>query len=124
MLSFGVAALLVGVAVATPMPQGIDWAAVDALSDLPTVSIPIVNANAAQTTVAFEATQAAAVVKAAVLADPNDKTLERRVARRCPSDTKTPQQWQAAFNTAGEPTPAGYERVFANLKASNKGDYG
>lgn len=122
MLRYGFVAFLASAAIANPVPQGIDWDAVDQLPDLPTASIPIVNAEAAQTTVQFEPTQAAAAVEAAVLANPGDKTLERRAG--CASDTKTPEQWQADFNTAGASTPSGYQQAFANLKASSQGVYG
>lgn len=104
------------------MPQGIDWDAVEQLPDLSTASIPIVNAEAAQTTTPFEPERAAAAVEAAVLANPSDETLERRAG--CVSDTKTPEQWQAEFNTARASTPQGYDRAFANLKASSYGVYG
>lgn len=70
MRSWALAALLAGSAAASPRPQGIDWDAVNALPDLPTISIPVVDAEAAQTTVAYEPTQAAAAVEAAVLANP------------------------------------------------------
>ena len=123
MRSWTLAAILAGSAAASPRPQGIDWDAVDALPDLPTPSIPIVNAEAAQTTVAYEPTEAAAAVEAAVLANPQDKTLERR--QICSSDSQTPRQWQAAIpDTSTAPTPAGYYRTFANLKGSSQGVYG
>lgn len=127
MRSYGLAALLASYAAANPLPQGIDWDAVEALPELPTPSIPVVNADAAQTTVAFEAATAAAAVEAAVLADPNVKAVERRgalVVSGCTPDTKSLEQWQAQFSTAGASTPAGYERTFANLKASSQGVYG
>lgn len=120
MRSYGLVAFLASTAVA--MPQGIDWDAVDQLPDLPTASIPVVSAAAQQTTIPFEPEQAAAAVEAAVLANPSDKTLERRAG--CGSDNKTPEQWQADFNTAGASTPQGYDRAFFNLKASSQGVYG
>lgn len=64
MRSYGVVALLASTVLANPVPQGIDWDAVEALEEIPTPSIPIVNAEAAQTTVAYEPTAAAAAVEA------------------------------------------------------------
>lgn len=115
-------ALLAGGAAANPVPQGLDWDAVAALDVLPTPSIPIVNAEAAETVVPYEPEAAAAAVEAAVLANPQDKTLERRLSCSGP-DAQTPKQWQDSITTS-EGVPTGYSRVFSNLKAASHGVYG
>lgn len=75
------AALLAGNAMGNPMPQGLDWDAIEnpSLPKILTADIPVVSAVASQTVVPFEPTEvAAASVIAAVQADPTDTSMKLR----------------------------------------------
>ncbi|KXS98240.1 hypothetical protein AC579_235 [Pseudocercospora musae] len=132
MLSYSLGALLLGSAVANPVPQGFDWAAIEALGPVPTASIPVVNAAAAETTVSVNTAAAAASVSAAVQAAPSDTSLKvRRDNGGCsvpPSSSDTPSAFtsNSEFSNAanGAPTPAGYQEIFQNQAGSAIGIYG
>jgi len=134
MRSYAMAALLAGAAVASPLPQGFDFAAIDALSPVPTPSIPIVNAAAAQTTITFAATQAASSVSAAVQANPTDTTpkMVKRVddsscaVQPAADDTAENFSSNTTFSDAanGAITPDGWTLAYANQAGSSSGIYG
>ncbi|KAI5203542.1 hypothetical protein E4T38_05123 [Aureobasidium subglaciale] len=134
MRSFAVAAAFAALAVANPLPQEIDWAAVDALAPIPTVTIPIVDISAQASTVAYEPSAAATSVAAEVKASGVDTTtgLKARAAVTCkPQPTgagkvpspDTPDAFLAfsEFSDTAQSasTPAGYYNTFTDLKASN-----
>jgi len=131
-----VAALLAGAAIANPVPQQLDWAAIDDLDPVPTATIPVVNAAAAQTTITFSATLAASSVSSAVLADPTDTSLKmvKRVdnsqcaAAVVPTTDDTADNFEAnsAFSDAASnaATPAGYSLAYSNQAGSSEGVYG
>jgi len=131
---FAIAALLAGAAVASPVPQELDWDAIADLDPIPTASVPVVDAVAAQTTITFSATPAASSVLSAVLADPSDTSLKKRVDNsQCaesvvPSDDDTADNFEAttAFSDAAlsAGTPAGYTQAYANQDGSSEGVYG
>jgi len=133
MRSYALVALLAGAAIATPVPQDLDWDAIDDLDPVPTASIPIVDAAAAQTTLTFSATLAASSVSSAVLADPTDTSLKmvKRDNSACavqPTSDDTSDAFlanaaiqSAALNAA---TPAGYDLIYANQTGSSQGVYG
>ncbi|KAK5707657.1 hypothetical protein LTR97_000195 [Elasticomyces elasticus] len=127
------AALLAGAVIATPVPQGFDFEAIDALDPVPTASIPIVDAEAAQTTIPFSATVAAASVSSAVQANPTDTSL--KMAKRDNSDCAiqptaddTAEVFSAntAFSEAANSAaaPAGYSVAYTNQAGSSEGVYG
>ncbi|KAK3068297.1 hypothetical protein LTR53_014255 [Teratosphaeriaceae sp. CCFEE 6253] len=134
MKSYAIAALLAGAVIASPVPQGFDFNAIDDLDPIPTPSIPIVNVEAAQTTITFSATLAASSVSAAVLANPTDtslKMVKRTDNSGCnvvPGDDDTPEKFSAntAFSDAATSavTPAGYTLAYSNQAGSSEGVYG
>ncbi|RMZ16858.1 hypothetical protein D0860_00786 [Hortaea werneckii] len=135
MRSHAVLALLAGAAIANPVPQDIDWDAVDSLEPVPEPSIPVVNAAAAQTTVAFSAAPAASSVAAAVSANPTDTSL--KMAKRAvnnegcavqPAEDDTAEafldneEYDDAANSAT--VPSGYYQAYADKQGSSEGVYG
>lgn len=134
MRSHAILAVLAGAAIATPVPQGLDFAAVDAVQPKPEPTIPVFEAKAAQTTVSFVASQAASSVVSAVLADPTDTSL--KMAKRADNSGCTVEpasgdtadaflanpQYPAAANSAA--TPNGYSLAYQNKQASSQGVYG
>jgi len=134
MKNYAVAALLAGAVIATPVPQGFDFAAIDALDPIPTPSIPVVDAEAAQTTIAYSATLAASSVSSAVLASPTDtslKMVKRGDNSACavqPASDDTAENFSAntAFSDAanGAATPSGYALAYSNQAGSSEGVYG
>ena len=132
MRCFAVAALFASAAFATPVPQGIDWDAVEGLDPVPAPTIPIVNADAQQTTVVFSATLAASSVASAVYADPTDTSLKRSIDNSgcavAPSADDTPENFasQKSFSDAATSaiTPAGYYQSYADQSGSSEGVYG
>ncbi|KAI6909135.1 hypothetical protein KC318_g4057 [Hortaea werneckii] len=135
MRSHAVLALLAGAAIANPVPQDIDWEAVDSLEPVPEPSIPVVNAVAAQTTVPFSAAPAASSVAAAVSANPTDTSL--KMAKRAvnndgcavqPAEDDTAEafldneEYDDAANSAT--IPAGYYQAYADKQGSSEGVYG
>ncbi|KAK0786779.1 hypothetical protein LTR02_009572 [Friedmanniomyces endolithicus] len=134
MRSYAMAALLAGAAIASPLPQGLDFAAIDALDPVPTPSIPIVNAAAAQTTITFAATLAASSVSAAIQANPTDTTpkMVKRVddsscaVQPAADDTADNFSSNTAFSDAanGAVTPAGWTLAYANQAGSSQSVYG
>jgi hypothetical protein len=134
MRSFAAAVLLAGAAIASPVPQDLDWDAIDALDPVPTADIPIVDAAAAQTTITFSATQAASSVSAAVIADPTDVTpkMIKRVddsgctVQPTADDTSDNFSSNSAFSTAASnaPTPSGWTLAYSNQAGSSEGVYG
>ncbi|THX57875.1 hypothetical protein D6D06_03446 [Aureobasidium pullulans] len=136
MRSFTVAAAFAALAVANPLPQEIDWAAVDALAPIPTVTIPVVDVSAQASTVAYEPSAAATSIAAAVKASGVDSDaptgLKARGAAICkpqplgagPAPKEdTPEAFLAypEFSTKANAasTPSGYYNTFKDLKASN-----
>jgi hypothetical protein len=140
MRSFTVAAAFAAMAVANPVPQpqGFDWKAIDALSAIPTVSIPVVDVAAKASTVAFDASAAASSIAAVVKASGVDATSTSGLKVRAAAVTCKPQPSGAgpivhspdtpeaflAFDNFKQqaiaaPTPAGYYNAFTNLQASN-----
>lgn len=114
--------VLAGLAIATPVPQDIDWDAVaDAEAEyVAPDAIPVIasDAEAQQTTISYQPSQAASAVAAAVSADPTDTTPQRLVKRDCAAasdDTAASfasnTAWAAAATSA--PTPAGYVQAFS-----------
>ncbi|TKA80898.1 hypothetical protein B0A55_01662 [Friedmanniomyces simplex] len=134
MRSYAVAALLAGAAVASPVPQGFDFNAIDALDPVATPSIPIVNAAAAQTTITFSATLAASSVSSAVLANPSDTSLKmvKRVddsacaVQPAADDTDENFSSNTAFSDAATDavTPDGWTLAYSNQAGSSEGVYG
>lgn len=136
MRSYTVAAAFAALAAANPLPQEIDWAAVDALAPIPTVTIPVVDVGAQASTVTYEPSAAATSVAAEVMASGVDSDassgLKARGATACnpqptgagpvPTDD-TPEAFLAypEFSTKATtaPTPNGYYNTFEDLKASN-----
>lgn len=130
------AALLAGAAIASPVPQDFDWDAIDALDPVPSASVPVVDAAAAQTTITFSATPAASSVISAVLADPTDTSLKmvKRVdnsqcaAAVTPSADDTADAFEANTDYSNAaltaPTPKGYVLAYANQTGSSEGVYG
>lgn len=135
MRSFTVAAAFAALAVANPLPQEIDWAAVDALAPIPTVTIPVVDVSAQASTVSYEPSAAATSVEAEVKASGVSSAsagLKARAAVTCkPQPTgagpvPTPDTPEAFltyndFSTTAKnaTTPSGYYKTFTDLKASN-----
>jgi hypothetical protein len=135
MRSYTFAAAFAALAAASPLPQEIDWAAVDALAPIPTVTIPVVDVKALASTISYEpsaaATSIAAEFKASgVTATPSG--LKARAAATCKPqptgsgpkpDTDSAEAFLAypAYSTTanGASTPAGYYNTFKNLNASN-----
>lgn len=125
-----VAALLVGAVLANPVPQDFDWDAIDNLDPVPTASIPIVDADAAQTTIAYTPTPAASSVYSAVTANPTDTSLKMRAAN--PDSASTVPDTAEAFlantdfqNSAlSAATPSGYTKAYQNQTGSSEGVYG
>jgi hypothetical protein len=134
MRSIAAAVLLAGAVVASPVPQDLDWDAIDALDPVPTPDIPVVDAAAAQTTITFSATQAASSVSAAVIADPTDvtpKMLKRVDDSGCAvqptaDDTADDFSSNTAFASAATnaPTPKGWTLAYSNQAGSSEGVYG
>lgn len=135
MRSFTVAAAFAALAVANPLPQEIDWAAVDALAPIPTVTIPVVDVSAQASTVSYEPSAAATSVEAEVKASGFSSAsagLKARAAVTCkpqltgagPVPTPdTPEAFLAYndFSTTAKDaqTPSGYYNTFTDLQASN-----
>jgi hypothetical protein len=137
MRSFTVAAAFAALAVANPLPQEIDWAAVDALAPIPTVSIPVVDVAAKASTVAYEPSAAATSVAAEVKASGVDSDATSGLKVRAAAVTCKPQPSGAGpvpspdnvdnflaydyftSQATSAPTPEGYYNTFTNLKASN-----
>jgi hypothetical protein len=135
MRSFTVAAAFAALAVANPLPQEIDWAAVDALTPIPTVTIPVVDVSAQASTVSYEPSAAATSVAAEVNASGVSSAsagLKARAAVTCkPQPTgagpvptpDTPEGFLAYsdFSATADSakTPSGYYNTFTNLQASN-----
>lgn len=134
MRSFAFAALLAGAAMASPVPQGFDWDAIDDLAPVPTASIPIVDAAAAETTITFAATAAASSVSSAILADPTDTSLKmvKRVddsgCAVAPASDDTAENFSAnsAFSNAATSaaTPPGWDLIYSDQAGSSQGVYG
>lgn len=134
MRSYACVALLAGAAFATPVPQDIDWVAVDALDPIPEPTIPIVDAAAAATTITFSASAAASSVSSAVLADPTDTTpkmMKRVDDSSCavqpdPSDTAANFLADSSISGAalGAATPSGWTLAYSNQHGSSQGVYG
>ncbi|KAI4720392.1 hypothetical protein E4T48_03404 [Aureobasidium sp. EXF-10727] len=133
MRSFTVAAAFAAMAVANPLPQEIDWAAVDALAPIPTVTIPVVDVSAQASTVSYQPSAAASSIAVQVKASGvSSAGLKARAAATCkpqptgagpvPSDD-TPEAFLAYedFSTIAKSasTPQGYYNTFTDLKASN-----
>jgi hypothetical protein len=137
MRSFTVAAAFAALAVANPLPQEIDWAAVDALAPIPTVTIPVVDVAAKASTVAYEPSAAATSVAAEVKASGVDSDASTGLKVRAAAVTCKPQPLGAGptvspdtpeaflaygdFSTAAKSasTPEGYYNSFTDLQASN-----
>jgi len=138
MRSFTVAAAFAALAVANPLPQEIDWAAVDALAPIPTVTIPVVDVAAKASTVAYEPSAAATSVAAEVKASGVDTDATSGLKVRAAAVTCKPQPLGAGptvnspdtpeaflaygdFATAANSasTPEGYYNSFTNLNASS-----
>lgn len=128
------AALLAGIAYATPVPQGFDWDAIEAIEPLTfaETEIPVVDAVAAQTTVDLPAaTEAAASVSAAVAASPTDTSLKVRGAAGS-GCTASSSDTDAAFinngnygsNALNANRPAGYQVAYLNKNGSSQGVLG
>lgn len=136
MRSYAALALLAGAAVANPVPQEIDWSAVDVLEPVAEASVPVVDAEAAQTTVTYAATQAASSVSAAVMADPT-KASPKKVRRSDNSgcdeaiqpaagDTVEAFKSNDAFSQAAKNavTPNGYYLAYKDQDGASEGVYG
>jgi hypothetical protein len=139
MRSFTVAAAFAAMAVANPVPQpqGFDWKAIDALSAIPTVTIPVVDVAAKASTVAFDASAAASSIAAVVKSSGVDSTASsglkvRAAAVTCKAQPlgagptvspDTPEAFLAydyfKAQAVAAPTPGGYYNAFTNLQASN-----
>lgn len=130
MRSFALIALLAGAAIANPVPQDLDWDAIEALDPVPTADIPVVDAEAAATTVSYVSATAAASVSSAVAASPTDATLKVRQATsdNTASSTDTAENWLAnpqwASDANGATTPSGYSLVYQNAAGSSERVYG
>ena len=139
MLRHGALALLAGCALATPVPQGLDFDAIDALHEISTPSIPVVNAHAAETTLAFAPSAAASQVAAAVLANPDDTTVAKRgaIVMADPNQSQcktgraiddTAEQFSSdsrySSSATSAATPAGYEQAYQNKNGSSEGVFG
>lgn len=130
------AALLAGIAYATPVPQGFDWDAIDAIEPLTfaETEIPVVDAVAAQTTVALPAaTEAAASVSAAVAASPTDTSLKVRgdfqevsgcTASSSDTDVAFINNANYGSNALNANRPAGYQVAYLNKNGSTQGVLG
>ena len=126
MRSFIIPAAFAAFAVANPMPQDIDWDAVDALDPAPTVSIPIVDAASQATTVSYTAGVAASTVSADIAAvglATAAADVEEAVTKRDAGSPDTPEAFAAnpyfASVATAAPTPTGYVQTFSNLNGSN-----
>lgn len=128
---YALAALLAG-AIATPVPQDLDWTAIDSLDPVPSADVPVVNAAAVASTVSYEPAEAATSVAAAVKADPTDVTPKmKRDDSACATqptadDTDTNFSSNPAFSSAATSasTPAGYVQAYQNQAGSSEGIYG
>lgn len=132
------AVLLAGSAIANPVPQGLDWDAIEdpTLTKVAEPDIPVVGAKIAQSTVAFAPSEvAAASVSAAVKSNPTDTSmkLKKRVdnsacGAKAPKDDDTAEAflddptYPAAANSAA--TPKGYVAAYQNKQGSSEGVYG
>lgn len=136
--SFIIPAALAAMAAANPVPQDLDWDAIDALEPVATPSIPIVDASAYATTVAYTASLVASTVSAQIAAsglstadlvgtdDSDDSTASKRsiqkrgVAATSP-DTDVAFAADTRYSSAAlaASTPSGYTQTFQNLNASN-----
>jgi len=130
MRSFALVALLAGAAIANPVPQGFDWDAIDSLDPVPTADVPVVDAEAAATTLIYASATAAASVSSAVLASPTDASLKARQAtsQNTASQSDTAENWLAESTWANDAnsalTPAGYNLVYQNAAGSSERVYG
>ncbi|WPH05110.1 Hypothetical protein R9X50_00801100 [Acrodontium crateriforme] len=128
---YALAALLAG-AIASPLPQDLDWAAIDSLEPVPSADIPVVNAAAAASTVSYAPAQAATSVAAAVQADPTDVTPKVKRDNSACATTPTSDDTDSAFTSNGDfstaangaSAPAGYVQVYQNQAGSSQGIYG
>lgn len=129
-------ALLAGCALATPVPQDLDWDAIEALEPIETPTIPVIDAKAAETTLAYASAAAASAVASAVAANPQDNTitLEARGAApavpsnnaqctRQPASNDTPEIFAATYQSSAVDVP-GYTTAYSNLNGSSQGVYG
>ncbi|KAF1354582.1 hypothetical protein BDV97DRAFT_374662 [Delphinella strobiligena] len=140
--SFIIPAALAAMAAASPVPQDLDWDAIDALEPVPTPTIPIVDASAYATIVAYTASAAASTVSAQIAAsglstadlvgtDESDdsttskRSIQRSIQKRGVAATSpdtdvaffADSRYSAAALNAS--TPSGYTQTFQNLNASN-----
>jgi len=118
------------------VPQEFDWAAIGDLAPVPSATIPVVDAVAAQTTMTFSATLAASSVASAVLANPTDTSLKmvkrddnlECAASDLPSADDTAANFEAntAFSEAATTaeTPDGWTLAYCNANGSSQGVYG
>ncbi|KAL1310534.1 hypothetical protein AAFC00_000817 [Neodothiora populina] len=117
-------AAFAAMAVANPTPQEIDWDLVDSLDPVPTATIPVVDAAAQVTTIAYEASAAASTVAAAIIAsglagadDASSSLSKRDIAADTPEAFLANTDFSDAATNAQ--TPNGYVSTFNNLQASN-----
>lgn len=112
-------------AVANPLPQGLDWAAIDALDAIPTPTQPIVNAAAHASTVSYTPSAAASAVSASIAASGTSSADKRSIVERgiAPTSPDTDvafladTRYSSAAGSAS--TPSGYTQTFQNLNASS-----
>lgn len=116
---------LAALAAANPVPQDLDWDAIEALDPIPTPSIPIVDAAAQATIVAYTASLAVSAVSADIaasgLSSADKRSIQKRGVAATSPDTDTgflaDERYADAATSA--PTPSGYVQAFSNLQASN-----
>ena len=129
-------ALLAGCALATPVPQDLDWDAIEALEPVETPTIPVVDAKAAETTLAYVSAAAASAVASAVAASPEDSTItlhSRGAAPAVPANNAqcakqptaddTPENFAATYSSTAVEVP-GYTTAYFNRNGSSQGVYG
>jgi len=124
-------ALMAGIALANPLPQGFNWNAIDAVPAIEKVDIPIVSASAIATVSALEPSVAASSIAAAITASPSSTNLKlkKRVNDNAcavqPSSDDTADNFSANtdFSVAASHavTPAGYTLAYANQAGSSQG---
>ncbi|KAK4624866.1 uncharacterized protein CLAFUR5_05412 [Fulvia fulva] len=129
-------AFLAGCALATPVPQDLDWDAIESLDPIETPSIPVVDAKAAETTMAYVSAAAASAVASAVAASPEDSTITiagRGIAEavprnnanctRQPAANDTPKNFSARYSSNATEV-SGYTTAYFNRNGSSEGVYG
>lgn len=128
-------ALLAGCALANPVPQDLDWDAIDSLDPIETPVIPVVDAKAAETTIAYASAAAASAVASAVVASPSDDTIsiQRRGVLVTPANNRqcatqpdyydTPENFTATYSSDDVAVP-GYTTAYFNRNGSSIGVYG